>query len=70
MVRRARLLFYFNAVAPADAAGLDDAAQQAAPPAKRFLKALADFVHLVARRARLRDFKQRLAGAQPLPEGQ
>jgi len=70
MMRRARFLFYFNTVAPADAAGLDDPAQQAAPPANRFLKTLADFVHLVARRARLRDFEQSLAGAQPLPEGQ
>jgi len=67
---RARLLFDFHAVATADAAGFDDFAQQAAPPAKRFLKTLADFVHLVARRARVRDFEQRLAGAQPLPEGQ
>ena len=69
-MRRARLLFHFNAIAPADAAGLDDSAQQAAPPANRFLKTLADFVHLVARRARLRDFEQSFAGAQPLSEGQ
>jgi hypothetical protein len=69
-MRRARLLFNFNTVAPADAAGLDDSAQQAAPPAKRFLKTLADFVHLVARRARLGNFEQSLAGAQPLPEEQ
>jgi hypothetical protein len=69
-VRRVRLLFNFNTVAPADAAGLDDSAQQAAPPANRFLKTLADFVHLVAGRARLRDFEQSLAGAQPLPEKQ
>jgi hypothetical protein len=67
---RARLLFNFNAVAPADAAGLNDSAQQSAPPAKRFLKPLADFVHLMARRARLRDFEQNFAGAQTLPEGQ
>jgi hypothetical protein len=67
---RARAVFNFNTVAPADAAGLDHSAQQAAPPANRFLKTLADFVHLVARRARLRDFEQNFAGAQPLPEGQ
>src|SRR5579862_5682336 len=69
-MRRARLFFKLNAVAPADGAGFDDAAQQAAPPAKRFLKTLADFVHLMARRAWLRDFQQRLACSQPLPEGQ
>src|SRR5271169_1570825 len=67
---RAGFLFYFNAVAAADAAGLDDPAQQAAPPANRFLKTLADFVHLVARLARLGDFEQDLAGTQPLPEWQ
>ena len=70
MIRRVRFLFQFNTVAAADAAGLDDSAQQAAPPANRFLETLADFVHLVARRARLRDFEQSLAGPQPLPEGQ
>jgi hypothetical protein len=69
-MRRARFLFHFNSVAPADAAGLDDPAQQAAPPAKRFLKTLADFVHLVARHARIRDFEQNFAGAQPLPKKQ
>jgi hypothetical protein len=69
-MQRARFFLYFNTVAPADAAGLDDPAQQAAPPANRFLKTLADFVHLVARLARLGDFEQYLAGAQPLPERQ
>ena len=69
-MRRARLLFHFNTIAPADAAGLDDPAQQAAPPANRFLKTLANFVHQVARRARLRDFEQSFADAQPLPEKQ
>src|ERR1700739_163952 len=69
-MRRARLLFHFNTVAPADATGLHDPAQQAAPSANRFLKTLADFVHLVARRARLGDFEQNFAGAEPLPEKQ
>jgi hypothetical protein len=69
-MRRARALFHFNTVAPAYAAGLDDSAQQAAPPANRFLKTLADFVHLVARRARLGNFEQSFAGAEPLPEKQ
>jgi len=54
---RARLFFNFNTVAPADMAGLNDSAQQSAPPANRFLKTLADFVHLVARCARLRDLE-------------
>jgi len=70
MMRRARFLFHFNSVPPADAAGLDNSAQQAAPPANRFLKALPDFVHLVAWRARFRDFEQGFADSQPLPEGQ
>jgi hypothetical protein len=69
-MRRARLLFNFNTVAPVNAAGLNDSAQQAAPPANRFLKTLADFVHQVARRARLGNFEQNLAGAKQLPEGQ
>jgi hypothetical protein len=69
-MRRARLHFHFNTVAPADAAGFDDSAQQAAPSTNRFLKALADFVHLVARRAGLCDFEQNFAGAEPLPEKQ
>jgi len=69
-MRRARLLFYFNTIAAADAAGLNDPAQQAAPPANRFLKTLANFVHQMAWRARLRDFEQNFAGAQPLPEKQ
>src|SRR5271169_890329 len=69
-MRHARFLFQFNTVAPADAAGLHDSAQQAAPPANRFLKTLADFLHLVARLARLRDFEKNFAGAQPLPERQ
>jgi hypothetical protein len=69
-MRRARLHFHFNTVAPADPSGLDNSAQQAAPPANRFLKPLANFVNLVAWRARLRDFEQSLAGAEPLPEGQ
>ena len=55
-------------LAPADAAGFDHSAQQAAPPAHRFLKPLPDFVHLVARRTRLRHLEQNLAGAQPLPQ--
>jgi hypothetical protein len=69
-MRRARLLFHFNPIAPADAAGFDDAAQQAAPPANGFLKTPANFVHLMARRAGLGNFQQRLACAQPLPERQ
>jgi hypothetical protein len=69
-MRRARLLFNFNTVASTDAAALDDSAQQAAPSAKCFLKTLADFVHLVARRTRFRDFEQSFAGAEPLPEKQ
>jgi hypothetical protein len=69
-MRRARLLFHLNAVAPPDAAGLDDPAQQTAPPANRFLKTLADFVHQVAWRARLRHLEQSFADAEPLPEGQ
>ena len=69
-MRRARLLFHFNMVATANAAGLDDSAQQAAPPANCFLKALAYFVHQVTRRAGLRDFEQNFAGAEPLPEEQ
>ncbi len=69
-MRRARLLFHFNTIAPADAAGLDDTAQQAAPPANRFLKTLPNFVHQMARRARLRDFEQNFAGAQSLPREQ
>jgi len=69
-MRRACLRFDFNVVAPADAAGLDDPAQQAAPPAKRFLKTLADFVHLVARLAFLRDLQQRFAHANPLAHQQ
>jgi hypothetical protein len=67
---RGRLLFNFNTVAPADAARLHDPAQKAAPPTNRFLKTLADFVHLVARCARFRNFEQNFAGAQPLPEKQ
>ncbi len=67
-LRRARFLFYFNAVAPADAAGLNDSAKQAAAPAKRFLKTLADFVDQVTRRAWVRDLQKSLAYAQPLPE--
>jgi hypothetical protein len=43
-MRRARFLFYLNVVAPADAAGPHDPAQHAVPPAKLFLKSLADFV--------------------------
>jgi hypothetical protein len=70
MIRRVRFLFQLNTVAPANAPGLDDSAQQAAPPANRFLKTLANFVHLVARRAGSRNFEQSLARAQPLPEGQ
>jgi hypothetical protein len=69
-MRRARLLFHFDTIAPADAAGLDDSAQQAAPSANRFLKTLANFVHQMARRARLRDFEQNFAGAEPLSEKQ
>jgi hypothetical protein len=69
-MRRARLLFHFNTIALADAAGFDDSAQQAAPPANRFLKTLANFVYQMARRARLRDFEQNFAGAQPLSESQ
>jgi hypothetical protein len=65
-----RLLFNFDTIAPADAAGFQDPAQHPAPPANRFLKTLADFVHLVARRARLRHFQQSFAGAQSLPENQ
>ena len=69
-MRRLLLSFRFHAVAPADAAGLNHPAQQAAPPADRFLKTLADLIHLVARPTGLRDFKQDFACAQPLPEGQ
>jgi hypothetical protein len=65
-----RLLLHFNTIAPEDAAGFQDPAQHPAPPANRFLKTLADFVHLVARRARPCDFEQSFAGAQPLPERQ
>jgi hypothetical protein len=66
MMRGARLHFHFNTVAPAYVAGLNDSAKHAAPPAKRFLKPITDFVHLVARLARDGDFKQNLAGSQPL----
>jgi hypothetical protein len=69
-MRRARLLFHFNMVAPADAPGFNDSAQKAAPSANGFLKPLADFVHQMARRARLRDFEQNFAGAEPLSENQ
>src|SRR6202451_2773868 len=69
-MRRARLLVHFNTIAAANAAGFDDSAQQPAPPANRFLKTLANFVHQMARRAGLRDFEQNFAGAWPLSEGQ
>ena len=67
---RPRLLFNFNTVAPTDVARFDDPAQKTAPPTNRFLKTLADFVHLVARCARFRNFEQNFTDAQPLPDKQ
>jgi hypothetical protein len=61
--RRAHVLFQFYNIAATDAPRLNHSAQQTAPPANRFLKSAADFVHLVAGLARLRHFEQRLAGA-------
>src|ERR1700722_8052249 len=70
MIGCACTFFNFNAIAAADASGLDNAAKQAAPPANLFLKTLPDFADLVARLAGSRDFEQSLPGAQPLSERQ
>jgi len=64
--RQVRLLFNFNMVAAANSASLNNPAQQAAPPAKRFLKTLADLIHLVTRCTRLRHFEQCLSCAEML----
>src|SRR5690349_1514241 len=60
----------FNRITTADLAGLDNAAENSAPPAQRFLKSLPDGVHLVAGLAFLGDFQQSFAGANPLSHGQ
>jgi hypothetical protein len=68
--RRALVLGDFDAVAPADAAGLDHTAQDTPPPAQCFLKTLADFVHLMTWRAGIRNFEQGFADLKALPEAQ
>jgi hypothetical protein len=59
-----------NAIAAMNRAAFHDPAKYPSPSAKRILQPVADFIHLVARRAGLRDLKQRTPDSKPLPKRQ
>jgi hypothetical protein len=58
----------FNSIAAMYRAAFHNPAKNPSPPTKRILQPVADFVHLVAWRAGLRDFEQRIPNSKPLPK--
>jgi hypothetical protein len=60
--------FQIDSIASMNRAGFHDPAKNPTPPAESLLKSIANFIHLVAWRAGLGDFEQRITHAKPLPE--
>jgi hypothetical protein len=60
----------FNSIATVNRAAFHDSAKNPSPPTERFLQPVADFVHLMAWRAALRDLDQRIPNSKSLPKRQ